>query len=171
MGARHLLARFLRLFGFSSAASTASPVPIVEPVAIAEPSPITDTERLSRYVMNEDDFSVTRSEVKFRAFLPHRRDNELSIMRTEALEEPDVWALGAAVALASGRTVYARGDFLAPHVRASFVDPWRLSVRPDEPPPRHALIEGWPAATEPEIRKSLAQQLRANAQLRVRPVE
>jgi hypothetical protein len=91
-------------------------------------------------------------------------------MRTQGLDEGDVWTLGDAVAAPSSRTVYARGDFLAPHVRASFVDTWRLSVRPDDNPPRHALIEGWPSHDDaPEIRKSLAQQLRAESTLAVRP--
>jgi hypothetical protein len=124
--------------------------------------------------MDEENFSVAKNELKFRAFLPARRDSELSIMRTQTLLEPDVWGLGVTVAQASGRTVYARGDFLAPHVRACFTDPWRLSARPDAEPPNHqlhALVEGWPPATEIEIRKSLAQQLRANAQLQVRPAE
>ena len=91
-------------------------------------------------------------------------------MRTHDLDEAGVWTLGDAVAVPAGRTVYARGDFLAPDVRASFVDSWRLTVRPDDDPPRHALIEGWPRHEEsPEIRKSLAQQLRAKSALTVRP--
>lgn len=91
-------------------------------------------------------------------------------MRTHDLDEDGVWILGDAVAAPTSRTVYARGDFLAPDVRASFVDSWRLSVRPDDDPPRHALIEGWPPHEEsPEIRKSLAQQLRAKSALTVRP--
>jgi hypothetical protein len=157
------------LFGFSSTASTRG-VPIAEPVPVAQPAPISDAERLSRYVTNDEHFSVAKNTVHFRAFLPRPRDNELSIMRTEALAEPDVWALGDSVAVPSGRSVYARGDLVAPDVRASFVDPWRLSVRADDDPPRHALIEGWPPVQQSEIRKSLAQQLRANARLAVRPV-
>lgn len=108
------------------------------------------------------------NQLKFRAFLPSQKDDELSIMRTDDLAEPDVWVLGDTIAVPSGRTIYARGDFLAPDVRASFVNPWRLTVRPDGQPPRHALIEGWPPAAETEIRKSLAQQLRAKARLAVR---
>src|SRR5262249_39762824 len=112
-----------------------------------------------------------KGTVNFRAFLRSPRDDEPSIMRTEALAENGVWSLGQSIADQSGRTVYARGDFVAPDVRASFVDTWRLSVRPDNDPPRHALIEGWPPSTELEIRKNLAQQLRARAKLVVRPPE
>ena len=162
MAAWRLSARFLRLFGFYLPDCTHG-------APVAEPAPISDDERLSRYVTNEDHFNVTRNQVHFRAFLPPSKENELSIMRTAMLSEDEVWALGTAIAKKSGRTVFARGDFLAPHVRESAVDQWRLTVCPDEPPVRHALIRGWPPAVETEIRKSLAQQLRANAQLRVPP--
>lgn len=158
---------FLRLFGFSSPASTPS---IAEPALTRTIDPLTDSERLSRYVTSKDHFSVVKNEVHFRAFLPRRNDGELSIMRTKDLDEAGVWTLGDAVAAPAQRTVYARGDFLAPDVRASFVDRWHLSVRLDEAPPRHALIEGWPPQTETEIRKLLAVQLRAKAALIIRPV-
>ena len=155
--------------GFFWPASTPDAT-IAEPEAALVVIPVTDTERLSRYVTFREHFSVTKNQVHFRAFLPPNRDTDLSIMRTEGLEEGDVWTLGDAVAAPSGRTVYARGDFLAPHVRAVFVDSWRLSVRPDDDPPKHALIEGWPPHEDaPEIRKSLAQQLRAKSKLMVRP--
>lgn len=91
-------------------------------------------------------------------------------MRTDSLSEPEVWALGdAEVAAPAGRTIFARGDFLAPDVRDCLVDDWRLNVAPDEPPRRHALIRGWPPVGQSEIRKSLAQQLGARATLQVRP--
>ena len=161
--------RFLRRFGFSLGGSTPS-VSVAESGAAPPIAPLTDTERLSRYVTTRDHFSVAKNEVHFRAFLPPNRNRELSIMRTHDLEEAGVWILGDAVAAPTNRTVYARGDFLAPDVRDSFVDSWRLSVRPDDDPPRHALIEGWPShEVSPEIRKSLAQQLRARSTLTVRP--
>jgi hypothetical protein len=157
-----LLEKFRRLFRFSSTAST-------QENTAAEPAPISDTERLSRYITNKGEFSVTKNEVGFRAFLPASKDVELSIMRTEHLSEAEVWAhADTFIAQPSGRTIYARGDFLAPDVRASIIEPWRLDVQPDDDPPRHALIVGWPPATELEIRKSLAQQVRAKARLHVR---
>src|SRR5260221_11571045 len=125
MGARRLLARFLRLFGFCSAASTPDLVPVVEsvpiaaPVATVDPAPITDTERLSRYLMSRDFFSITKSQVKFRAFLPSPKEDELSITRTEALDESALGAVGAEGADESGRMVHARGDLLASRARAS----------------------------------------------------
>ena len=90
-------------------------------------------------------------------------------MRTEALAVAAVWTLGQkTVAGASGRRVRARGDFAAPAVKNSRVGAWQLDVQPSVPPPRHALVVGWPPVSERDARKSLAQQLRRGAQLVVR---
>ena len=87
-------------------------------------------------------------------------------MRTEKLAESAVWTLGQkTVAQASGRSVRARGDFEAPAVKDSQVGSWQLGVRPSTPPPRHALVVGWPPVSERDARKSLAQQLRRGARL------
>lgn len=163
--------RFLQRFGICSAVSVpsqlASPFPLAPPVN--QPEPISDVERLTRYVMNHDHYSATKNEVKFRAFLPSPSENSLSIMRSHELSESDVWAQGQATADVSGRTVCARGDVTAPLVRESSIDPWQLVAVPDEPPVRHASINGWPPAAERDIRKSLAQQLRAKATPHGRP--
>ena len=163
MAGCRLWEKFLRHFGFFSPASTPNE-------RIGERAPISDSERLSRYVTNEGHFNVSKDQVHFRAFLPSPKDDELSIMRTDSLGEPQVWTLGVtAVGEPSGRTILARADFFAPDVRGSFIEAWRLTVIPDEPPLRHALIKGWPPREQTEIRKSLAQQLRAKARLQVRP--
>ena len=187
MGVRLLLARFLRrlriCFGGSTLSAQSSHGPDVDTAthettaaqstaSPSEPEPINDVERLSRFITDHSNYSVVNNTVNFRAFVPRRHDNELSIMRTDELGEPQVWALGDVVAAPSGRTVYARGDFTAPDVRESAVGPWRLTVRADNDPPRHAVIEGWPPPTHSdatEARKNLAQLLRARAVLRVRP--
>lgn len=90
-------------------------------------------------------------------------------MRTETLAEEAVWTLGQETAAeASGRPVRARGDFAVPGVKDSRVGAWQLNVQPSVPPPRHALVVGWPPVSERDARKSLAQQLRRSAQLVVR---
>lgn len=87
-------------------------------------------------------------------------------MRTEDLGEDAVWTLGRETAAdASGRLVRARGDFTAPAAKNSRVGAWQLDVQPSVPPPRHALVVGWPPVSEREARKSLAQQLRRGARL------
>ena len=87
-------------------------------------------------------------------------------MRTESLAEEAVWALGRETAArGSGRTPRARGDFGSPAVRDSRIGQWQLDVQPSVPPPRHALVVGWPPVNERDARKSLAQQLRRGVQL------
>ena len=90
-------------------------------------------------------------------------------MRTEALAGDAVWTLGQeATAEASGRLVRARGDFNAAAAKDSRAGMWHLDVQPSVPPPRHALVVGWPPVADREARKSLAQQLRQGARLVVR---
>jgi hypothetical protein len=104
-------------------------------------------------------------------FLPREEASgpETSIMRTDSLGDAAVWALGdEVVAQSSGRPPRARADFLAPHVRACRLTTWHLNVEPKVPPPRHGRIIGWPPDSERDARRSLAQQLRAEAVLHVR---
>lgn len=134
--------------------------------------PISDDERLSRFIFDRDAFTASTGRVNFRQFLPPKavaHAEEVSAMRTELLAEQRVWSLGQETAAAgSGRRVRARGDFRAPAVRASRAGAWQLDVRPFVPPPRHALVVGWPPVSERDARKSLAQQLRLGAELVVR---
>jgi hypothetical protein len=131
--------------------------------------PISDTERLSRFIFDERGFTISTGLINFRQFLPPTKGNntdEVSVMRTEALAEGAVWDLGQkTVAEATGRLVRARGDFASPAVTDSQVGTWQLDVQPDVPPARHALVVGWPPLEEREARKSLAQQLRRGARL------
>lgn len=90
-------------------------------------------------------------------------------MRTDGLPEEAIWNLGEAVVGAvSGRLIRARGDVVARHIRASRLGVWSLEIGPDVPPPRHARVIGWPPVAERDVRKNLAQQLRAEAKLGVR---
>ena len=162
MVGRRLLESFLRLCGFSWRAFSRAE-------GVTLPAPISDLECLSRYITDQGHFNAPKETIHFRAFLPKRQDQDLSIMRTDQLTEAAVWTLGdQEVGEPSGRAISARGDFVAPSVREAVVDPWALTVEPSEPPVRHALIVGWPPGEEAEIRKSLAQQLRAKAKLHVR---
>jgi hypothetical protein len=129
-----------------------------------QPRPIAPTERISRYVLDKKQFDGLR--VKFRAFEPPAAETAISVTRSSGLTDHDVWAHGDRwVAAAGGRTIYARGDFTA----ASIVDvrsgDHLLSVSPDEPPPRHANLVGYPTIKHKEVRKSLAQQMAAIAQV------
>ena len=170
MAGWRLLEKFHRLFGFFSRVSSQL-APEAHLKQAADPEPISEDERLSRYVTNKDHLNAARDRLHFRAFLPSSKRQEVSIIRTEQLTEEKVWEIGdRVVAEPAGRIILARGDVMARQVGESHVDDWRLTVVPDEPPPRHALIGGWPPAEESEIRKLLAQQLRAAATLRLKPL-
>ncbi len=75
------------------------------------------------------------------------------------LNEDQIWHLARVfVSNPTGRTLYARAD-----IPALAVYELSLNINPDEPPPRHASIVGWPP--EKHARMSLAQQLAASATL------
>jgi hypothetical protein len=161
------LKRFLRLFGFFSESST--------PDVFVTPNAITDSERLSRYVSENDHFRPAKpvgDRLHFRAFLPSRKHpDELSIARTHDLSEEDIWSLGERmITEQSGRPVIARGDITASQiVQVALPGTATLRVRPDEPPERHALVFNWPPVDDADARKSYAQQLRAAAKPVQRP--
>ena len=162
MGVWSLVRRFLIRSSFSLQSST-------PPSAVGGPEPISDTERLTRYISEHDHYRPTKApqdRLHFRAFLPSRTEpDELSIARTDALPENEVWLLGERmITEVSGRPVIARGDFTAVDVRQVVLQGFPpLAVRPDEPPPRHALVFDWPSVNAPDARKSFAQQLRRAA--------
>jgi len=108
--------------------------------------------------------------VKFRAFLPPPDEVALSVSRLDGLSEADIWQLGDDhVAAAGARTIHARANFspeILPDIRANGST---LSIVPDEPPPRHANVIGWPPNEQKGIRKVLAQQLAARTSIVHRP--
>ena len=136
-------------------------------MATDNPSPITDTERLSRFIFEADHYRPTKpiqDRLGFRAFLPSKKyPDDLSIGRTQVLDEDATWRYGDEVAGAGVRQAIARGDLHAPDVRDCKLEGLPLQVKPSEPPPLHASVFGWPPLIDTEARKSLAQQLRAKA--------
>jgi hypothetical protein len=85
-----------------------------------------------------------------------------STFRTHGLTPEETWALGESqVAAPRGRRLYGRGDLSVSSVVAT-----GLTVDPDNDPPRHAGIVGWPDGKD--ARLSLAQRLAASAALRLR---
>jgi hypothetical protein len=108
-------------------------------------------DTLTRFLTQSGHFSRENKRVKERAFLPDSRD-ELSVFEIIGLDENEIWSLFTSLPL------YGRADFLY-----SIVLNNGLRVEPDNMPPRHANIVGWPL--EKSEKKSLAQSLAAEAAL------
>ena len=107
---------------------------------------IDDEEDLARFLTQSSHFNATAT--KRVAFMPEPIRNETSVSRhgRELLE--DLWRLGEAAA--GGRALYG-----AALVKAKSVRKIGLDAVADEPPPRHAVIRGWPVmADDPQEHKS-----------------
>jgi hypothetical protein len=129
--------------------------------------PVTAEERISRFVFDSGHFGG--GHVRFRAFLPPKDRRDVSVTRTEGLDEETVWADGQRVADAHVRALLARGDLIPARVRAIAVEDFSLDVEADEPPLRHANIVGFPSIVQKQIQKILAGELADIARLAVKP--
>lgn len=104
--------------------------------------------------------------MKHGAFLPSPNPEasvlEVSVFRIFGLSDAEIWHIGDAGLRPPGRsTLYARGDLTVNSVERN-----QLQVAPDDVPPRHANIIGWP--DEKSEQKLRAIELAANALLRVK---
>ena len=123
---------------------------------------IGDDEKLARYIFSARHFSREKLRVKAEAFMPSR--GEVSVFRIDGLGEAATWEIGSDVAMKREQTLYARGDTKTDEIRKIRVDEIRLEIVPDEPPPRHANIVGWPENDKPR-QKIIALQIAATATL------
>jgi hypothetical protein len=118
---------------------------------------IDDNENLARFIFSRKHFSRQQQRVKAEAYMPSR--GEVSVFRIDGLERTAIWKIGSDVASKREQTLYAHGDTKGSEVRRVGLD-----IRPDEPPPRHANIVGWPENDKPR-QKVIALQLAAVAAL------
>jgi hypothetical protein len=101
-------------------------------------------ETLTRFVMQSNWFRSSDRRVKYAAFMPNLRNGETSVFRISDLSDVEVWAIGDdTVATLRERPILGRADITASLVMAN-----KLNLVPDEPPPRHANIVGWPQDKE-----------------------
>lgn len=112
---------------------------------------ISDDEDLARFLTQSSHFSATL--VRPAAFLPSPKDRETSISRHGPEPREELWTIG--LSAAGARTLYGAAIFKAQSVRAA-----RLEVTADEPPPRHAVIRGWPwDEADPELQRAKQKEL------------
>lgn len=124
------------------------------------PKEFNDHENLARYITSKGWFSREKNRVKPRAFMPPP-DLRLSVYRTYNLSEPEIWKIGLKRVIGKmrePRNLYGRAD-----IQASKIMEKKLNINPDNVPPRHAEIIGWPELKEKQ--KSIAQELAAEASL------
>ena len=117
------------------------------------PDLVADEENLARFLTQSSQFNV--SMPKPSAFLPSPKDRETSVSRHGSQPAQDLWALG--LVAAGERKLHGAALFKARIVRAA-----QLEVAADEPPPRHAVIRGWPwNAADPELQKAKQKEMAA----------
>ena len=122
---------------------------------------VTPTELLARFLLSRSLFSREKRTVKSSAFMPPP-SGELSVFRIEGLSAGETWELGERhVARPQQRRLHGRADMVARAVTES-----GLKVNPDDDPPRHATIVGWPDSKDAQ--KSIALELAVRAKLRLR---
>jgi hypothetical protein len=127
------------------------------------PKEVGKKETLARYLTHSKWFKAEENMVKHHAFMPPP-NLMFSVFRIDRLTEFEIWKIGLekVIALLPGKPkLYGRADIKALHFLGC-----KLQIDPDDNPPRHANIIGWP--TEKEEKKSIALELAANASLRLR---
>lgn len=115
------------------------------------PEHVDDTEDLARFLTQSSQFNAVM--VKPAALLPSPKDRETSVSRhgREPLER--LWEIG--LVAAGSRKLYGAAFFRAGAVRVTGLD-----AGADEPPPRHAVIRGWPwIVNDPELQKAKQKEL------------
>lgn len=115
------------------------------------PSQIADEEHLARFLTQSNQFN--RHLAKPAVFLPNPAHRETSVSRHGREPLESLWALG--LCAAGARQLYGAAIFTASAVKAA-----ALQVLADEPPPRHAAIQGWPwFEHDPELQKAKQKEL------------
>lgn len=119
-------------------------------------------EITSRYLRQSGHYTPSTDRVKWQAFRPTLDDHKTSVFRVQGLTQCEIWHLGDEdIAGQLGHEILALAELSVEQIMDI-----NLRVEPDEPPPRHANIIGWPAAKNEWM--SRAQELAAVATLRLR---
>jgi len=115
------------------------------------PEFVSGDEKLARFLTQSSHFSSLMA--KPAAFLPSPRDRKTSVSRHGKEPLESLWALGQVAA--GERHLHGTVIFKARAVRAV-----QLEATADEPPPRHAVISGWPwVEKDSELQKAKQKEL------------
>ena len=122
---------------------------------------IKSEEYLARYIFHKNHFSTLQERVKYVVFMP-ATSGETSVFRISSLLENEIWEIGnREVAQKRGLPLLGRADISAFHILDN-----KLKLIPDNNPPRHANIVGWPPEKSEQI--LIAMVLAENAQLHLK---
>ncbi len=122
------------------------------------PNTVNPDESLARYLTHRKHIRPSTQTVSSRAFEPPS-DLRLSVFRIDGLSIEEVWEIGhvnVVNAMSPPGKLYGMGS-----VKAFAVRDVQLGVDPDNTPPRHACIVGWPEDKFKQM--SIAQELAASA--------
>lgn len=121
---------------------------------------VSPSESLARYLPSRKHYSSEKQVVKPLAFLPQAADYCLSVFRIDGLTTEHVCQIGQQEVIGKrpGRTLHGFANIVA----QSFQDA-NLTIDPDNSPPRHASVVGWPKDKPQQM--SIAQELAASARL------
>lgn len=122
---------------------------------------VSPDEYLARYILHKSHFSAQHLRVKYVVFMP-AHNGETSVFRISSLSDNEIWEIGdSEVSQKRGSPLLGRADISAFHVFDK-----KLKVTPDNNPPLHANIVGWPE--EKSKQKLIAMELAESAQLYLR---
>lgn len=115
------------------------------------PEAVADDEWIARFLTQSGHFSKRRIQPS--AFLPSKKSQETSVSRHGRDPVDSLRELGRIAA--GDRNLYGAAVIKARHVRTV-----SLKVESNEPPPRHAVIRGWPwLENDPVAQKARQKQL------------
>jgi hypothetical protein len=115
------------------------------------PEIITDDEDLARFLTQSSQFTALM--VKPAVFLPRPEDRETSVFRHGGEPKERLWTIG--LAAAGKRKFYGAAIVKAKVVRAN-----QLEIHAVEPPPRHAVVRGWPwDGADPDLQKAKRKEI------------
>lgn len=116
--------------------------------------PLSNEEPLTRYIYHRGNlFRVNPPAAKRGAFMPPPGNLSLSVFRTQGLGENAIWSIAARHVMPNPK---ARAD-----IPVADVSQTGLVVEPDNIPPRHAIIVGWPDGKDARMERALDLAKRA----------
>jgi hypothetical protein len=126
------------------------------------PGAIGADDYTATFILERNKFAT--DGIDHRQLLPSNRYGNTSVFRIDGLSEDEIAQIGhGQVAPPRGKPgILGWAELQASDVRATAP----LTIDPDEPPQRHALIQGWPL--QPQDRRTLALALASKVRKVVR---